>query len=651
MDPKPRILICDDNLAIHEDYRKVLTPVRRANETELAEIERSLFGEASAIASIETAIQYVLESAYQGEQALDMVRKADASGHPYAMVFMDVRMPPGWDGVQTIARIWQEFPYTEMVICTAYSDYSWDEIVEKLGRSDRLLFISKPFDTTSIRQMALTLTKKWQLGQQARSYVARLEQEVKERTYQLQELLEEVKRKNRELQRVALHDSLTELPNRALFNDRLQYSISRATRDKQQFAVMIMDLDRFKEINDVQGHLIGDRVLREVAQRLTVALADNGTVARLGGDEFALIVHAVDREACCSIANNIQTALSPPIVTESASLTIGSSIGIALYPEHGEDDITLLRNADVAMYQAKQAGIGFVMFDIEESNRRSSRLRLIRDLDITIQDQKLTLHYQPIIDIGNKTLLRVEALARWMHPERGFISPDDFIALAEHNGLIVPLTIWVIDTALAQLAQWHQSGHRFGLAVNLSTRNFLDPRLPEKVDAALQHWKIDPHWLSLEVTESITMSDPDRAMEIIHRIDDLGVKISIDDFGTGYSSLAYLKRLPVDEIKIDRSFVVDMDTDHDNAIIVKSTLELAHTLGLKVVAEGIETERVLHMLEALKCDMAQGYFISKPKPSDELTRWLEVSNWVTKPPLTDKKKLGNGYPAPSSRSN
>lgn len=651
MDQKPRILICDDNLAIHEDYRKVLTPVRRANETELAEIERSLFGETSAIASIETAIQYVLESAYQGEQALDMVRKADASGHPYAMVFMDVRMPPGWDGIQTIARIWKEFPYTEMVICTAYSDYSWDEIVEKLGRSDRLLFISKPFDTTSIRQMALTLTKKWQLGQQARSYVARLEQEVKERTYQLQELLEEVKRKNRELQRVALHDSLTELPNRALFNDRLQYSISRATRDKQQFAVMIMDLDRFKEINDVQGHLIGDRVLREVAQRLTVALADNGTVARLGGDEFALIVHAVDREACCRIANNIQTALSPPIVTESASLTIGSSIGIALYPEHGEDDITLLRNADVAMYQAKQAGIGFVMFDIEESKRRSSRLRLIRDLDITIQDQKLTLHYQPIIDIGNKTLLRVEALARWMHPERGFISPDDFIALAEHNGLIVPLTIWVIDTALAQLAQWHQSGHRFGLAVNLSTRNFLDPRLPEKVDAALQHWKIDPHWLSLEVTESITMSDPDRAMEIIRRIDDLGVKISIDDFGTGYSSLAYLKRLPVDEIKIDRSFVVDMDTDHDNAIIVKSTLELAHTLGLKVVAEGIETERVLHMLEALKCDMAQGYFISKPKPSDELTRWLEVSNWVTKPPLTDKKKLGNGYPAPSSRSN
>jgi len=631
MDRKPRILICDDNLAIHEDYRKVLSPVRRNNEQELAELERSLFGEPTGATPAETENQYLLESAYQGEEALEMVRRADASGNPYAMIFMDVRMPPGWDGIQTISRIWKEFPYTEMVICTAYSDYSWDEIIAKLGSSDRLLFISKPFDTTSIRQMALTLTKKWSLGQQARSYVARLEQEVKERTCQLQELLEEVKLKNRELQRVALHDTLTDLPNRALFNDRLQYSIARAMRDKQQFAVLLMDLDRFKEINDVQGHLIGDRVLREVAHRLSATLENLGTVARLGGDEFAIILHNVNRESCCLIAATIQIALAPPINTDQASLNVGSSLGIALYPEHGEDDITLLRNADVAMYQAKQAGIGFVMFDIEESNRRTSRLKLIRDLDITIQDQRLTLFYQPIVDIAHKSLLRVEALARWMHPDRGFISPDDFIALAEHNGLIQPLTIWVIDTALAQLAQWQAAGHAIGIAINLSTRNFLDPKLPEKVAAALRKWNVDATWLSLEVTESVTMSDPERALDIVRRIDEMGVKISIDDFGTGYSSLAYLKRLPVDEIKIDRSFVLDMDTDHDNAIIVKSTLELAHTLGLKVVAEGIESERVLRMLEALKCDMAQGYFIAKPKSAEDLTRWLTESDWVTKP--------------------
>lgn len=628
MDKKPRILICDDNLAIHEDYRKVLCPVRRHNEQELAEIERNLFGEENTPQSADTTVHYLLDSAYQGEQSLEMARAADAEGDPYALVFMDVRMPPGWDGVQTIARIWAEFPYTEMVICTAYSDYSWDEIVTKLGRSDRLLFVSKPFDTTSIRQMALTLTKKWSLGQQARSYVARLEQEVKERTLQLQELLEEVNSKNRELQRVALHDSLTELPNRALFNDRLLYTLGRATRDKRPFAVMLMDLDRFKEVNDIQGHQVGDRVLCEVAQRLSAALSGLGTVARLGGDEFAMILHAADREAFCAIAESIQAALLPPIKTESASLTIGCSIGIALYPEHGEDEINLLRNADVAMYQAKQAGIGFVMFDIEESKRRTQRIKLIRDLDNSIREQRLCLHYQPIVDIERKEMLRVEALSRWLHPDRGYISPDDFISLAEHNALIVPLTVWVIDTSLAQLAQWHAGGYHFGLAVNLSTRNFLDAKLPDKVAAALNKWNIDPTLFSLEVTESITMSDPDRAMEIIRRIDELGVKISIDDFGTGYSSLAYLKRLPVDEVKIDRSFVLDMDTDRDNAIIVKSTLDLAHTLGLKVVAEGVETECVLQMLAAMKCDMAQGYLIAKPKAADDFTHWLASSEWI-----------------------
>ena len=623
-----RILLVDDNRDIHEDFRKVLCAAAGADNGDLDDLELGLFGGAdSPIPAPSDHIKYEVDSAYQGEQALDMVRKAHAEGRPYAMAFMDVRMPPGWDGIQTIARIWIEFPYTEIVICTAFSDYSWEDIVAKLGSTDRLLFLTKPFDSTSVKQMALTLTKKWCLGEAARGYVARLERDVKDRTIQLESLLEEVKKKNLELEYVSMHDGLTDLPNRALFSDRLQYSTNCAARDNQKFGVLVLDLDRFKEVNDVRGHHVGDHVLREVGTRLRDVLRDSDTVARMGGDEFAVILHNAGKEACMHVAKKIGHVMEPAIVVDSASIVIAASVGIALYPDHGEDEIELLKSADVAMYDAKRAGTGFSIFDSEENTRRTNRLKLIADLDDAITHSRLSLYFQPIVDLKTNQVRGVEALCRWIHHERGFIPPDDFIVLAEQKGLIQALTLWVLDTALAQCAAWHAQGLQITMSVNLSTRNFLDPELPSKVEGYLKKWQVPAEWLCLEITESMTMSDPARALEIIRVIDAMGVKISIDDFGTGYSSLAYLKKLQVDELKIDRSFVLEMDKDQDNQMIVRSTIDLAHSLGMLVVAEGIETETIMKMLNGYGCDKVQGYFLCKPKPADDVTRWLQESQW------------------------
>ncbi|MBI3775151.1 MAG: diguanylate cyclase, partial [Gammaproteobacteria bacterium] len=350
-----RILLVDDNRDIHEDFRKVLCSAAGVDNGDLDDLELGLFGSAdSPIPAPNDHIKYEVDSACQGEEALEKVRAAHAEGRPYAMAFMDVRMPPGWDGIQTIARIWIEFPYTEMVICTAFSDYSWEDIVAKLGSTDRLLFLTKPFDSTSVKQMALTLTKKWCLGEEARSYVARLERDVKDRTIQLEGLLEEVKKKNLELEYVSMHDALTDLPNRALFSDRLQYSANCAARDNQKFGVLVLDLDRFKEVNDVRGHHVGDQVLSEVGKRLREVLRDSDTVARMGGDEFAVILHNVNKEACMHVANKIGHVMEPAIMVDGASIIIGASVGIAMYPDHGENEVELLKSADVAMYDAKR---------------------------------------------------------------------------------------------------------------------------------------------------------------------------------------------------------------------------------------------------------------------------------------------------------
>ncbi|MCK4586929.1 MAG: diguanylate cyclase [Gammaproteobacteria bacterium] len=372
MEYNKRILIVDDNESIHNDFRKVLVHEINEDHADLDELEAELFGaeEKEAAVTESENVVYEVDSAFQGQEALNMVDKAEKEGKPYALIFMDVRMPPGWDGIETIGRIWVKHPYLEMVLCTAYSDYTWDDIVEKLGCTDKLLFLRKPFDSVAVQQMALSLIKKFNLGEQARHYVSNLEQEVQQRTLQLQDLLHEMESKNAqlsssndELKHAALHDSLTGLPNRILFHDRLEQAIKHSKRNNGQFGVALLDLNNFKEINDTQGHLVGDFVLKTISERITAVLRSSDTVARLGGDEFAFVLPTVDRESPEIVAQKILDAIAEPIVDGKLTIKTAGSIGVSLYPDHGDDNDTIVGKADAAMYAAKRSGGGMATYD------------------------------------------------------------------------------------------------------------------------------------------------------------------------------------------------------------------------------------------------------------------------------------------------
>lgn len=444
------------------------------------------------------------------------------------------------------------------------------------------------------------------------------------------ELRQEQKRTERAIQHLAYYDTLTDLPNRTLLQDRLQQALLSARRDGKSVALLVMDLDRFKEINNILGHHYGDLVLQQVGPRLREVLRESDTIARLGGDEFAILLLSIDPEGAALTAQKVLRRFLDPFVVDCLSLEVGTSIGIALFPDHGEDANTLMRRADMAMYAAKQEGAGYAVYAPQHEKHNSSHLILMSDLRHAIDRNEFFLVYQPKIDLRTGSIIGVEALIRWQHPTRGLIPPDQFIPLSEQGGLIKPLTLWVLNAALMQCHRWHQAGLRLSAAVNLSARNLLDPQLSDQIAHLLRTYNLEPEWLHLEITESVIMADPARAMEILNQLSTMGIRLAIDDFGTGYSSLGYLKKLPVDEIKIDKSFVKEMAVVPDDAMIVRSTIDLAHNLGLKVIAEGVETEEILNRLTALGCDAAQGYYISRPISPDDLAAWLPRSPWGLK---------------------
>jgi diguanylate cyclase (GGDEF)-like protein len=425
----------------------------------------------------------------------------------------------------------------------------------------------------------------------------------------------------------ALSDALTGLPNRTMFNDLVQRTILGAQRKKKLVSVMLMDLDRFKEVNDTLGHHNGDLLLQRIAQRLQGVLRDGETIARLGGDEFAILIPDVpDRQACVHVAKRLLKTLEEPVVVGGLALQCEGSIGIAIYPEHGKQVEAIMRAADVAMYVTKEQRSGHEFYDaaLHEHRHDAGRLALVGELRRAMDEAELVLHYQPKVDLQTGKVKGVEALARWNHPERGLISPDEFIPLAERSNLLRPMTVYLLDTALRQCNAWRARGLDISIAVNLSMQNLLDLRLPNDVARLLTSWRLPPGSLELEITESTIMSDHRRAMSILTRLNKMGVTLSIDDFGTGYSSLAYLQELPVSAVKIDKSFVLTMDQDPGNATIVQSTIDLGHNLGLKVIAEGVETERIYGDLAKMGCDYAQGFFLSKPLSPQKMGVWLDV---------------------------
>jgi diguanylate cyclase (GGDEF)-like protein len=435
----------------------------------------------------------------------------------------------------------------------------------------------------------------------------------------------------------ALHDPLTGLPNRRLLLTQVVAAIGDAERDGHQVGLFLLDLDRFKDVNDTLGHHVGDELLAHVGERLASVLRPEDTVARLGGDEFGVLLPAVrDGAAATEVAERIRTALTQPFALHDVALDLEASIGIALYPAHATDADALMQRADVAMYHAKETRSGIETYDSARDPHSTQRLSLFGQLRRAIEDDELVLHYQPKVDLETGKVSGVEALVRWQHPERGLLAPDTFVPLAEQTGLMKSLTTNVLEQALRQTAAWADEGLAVRMAVNVSARDLHDDAFCDRVSDALNRTGVAASMLELELTERVVMADPQRAMENLTALARLGVRLSLDDFGTGYSSLAYLRRLPVTEIKIDKSFVLRMDVDDEDATIVRSTIDLAHGLGLRVIAEGVETAETWQRLSDLGCDAAQGYFLSRPHPADVVTDWLAARDSVPVMRLVDR---------------
>ena len=744
-----RILLIDDTPAIHDDFRKILTPAL-ANAAFDA-LDSALFGDSAPapLPGVE------LDSAYQGAEGLAKVRAARLSGLPYALAFVDMRMPPGWDGVQTIERLWQEDPLLQIVICTAYTDYSWCDVLARLDVGDRLLILKKPFDAIEVCQLASALAAKWQMAQQVAEKMASLEAAVEQRVGELSQAntalqaeivahasaeeelklaasvfhntmdgvmitdmagrivsvnpafstitgyspaeaigqkpsllhsdqhgpdfyramwttllrdgrwegeiwnrrkdgeaflewlsigmvpaddgqplryvsvfndITELRKKDEHIRHLAFHDPLTGLPNRALLLDRLEHGLAVARRETEGLGVMFIDLDRFKHINDSLGHDVGDGLLREVAHRLSTCLRQSDTVARMGGDEFVILLeHVHGPETYASLAKKIITCLSAPLVIDGHPLQVGASIGIACFPDDGADVVSLMKHADAAMYAAKAAGRGtYRFFQAAMTEKAGQRLQLEMELRRAVSHGELELFYQPRVALQSGVPCGVEALVRWRHPVRGLVPPDDFIPLAEETGIIHALGDWVLEEACRQLRAWQQQGLAgMRVAVNISAKQLQEGDLVARIASLTRHYGIAPADLEVELTESVIMANPEEISGIFARLRRLGVTVAVDDFGTGYSSLAYLRRLPIDVLKIDRSFVMNADRDEGDAQIVRIIMALAQALKLDVIAEGVETRGQAEFLQSCGCPTAQGFLYARPQPAAALEAWWQ----------------------------
>jgi diguanylate cyclase (GGDEF)-like protein len=428
----------------------------------------------------------------------------------------------------------------------------------------------------------------------------------------------------RRMEHLANTDMLTGLANRACWYDRLTHALAAARRSGQQLVLMLLDLNYFKMINDTLGHPAGDAILKQVANRMQEVIRDSDTLARLGGDEFSVLLSEVDDPVAASVgvANKILSCFRKPFrVEDNDELYLGASIGIALFPDHGEDADTLLSHADIAMYAAKRGDTDYTFFDPGADETTSHQLQLSSWLRRSMERDELALHYQPKVNMETGDVCGVEALLRWQHPSEGMIPPDQFIPVAEQNGMIAPITDWVLHSALSQAYKWRKAGLASSVAVNISARSFQNPKLVERIKQALALANVPGDCLEVEITENILMTDLERGNDIIRHLNDLGVRISIHDFGTGYSSLSYLKRLPIHTIKIDKSFVLDMLESDNDAVIVRSIIDLGQRLGLEVIAEGVENQQVWNQLKKWGCNTVQGYHISHPVSHENMSEW------------------------------
>ncbi|MBC8999014.1 MULTISPECIES: bifunctional diguanylate cyclase/phosphodiesterase [unclassified Pseudomonas] len=603
-----RILIIDDTPAIHDDFRKILAP-QSPDDADLNQLEQTLFG-----TRLTTHLTFQLDSAYQGQEGLALVQRALAEGNPYALAFIDMRMPPGWDGLETIEQLWRVDPNLQIALCTAYSDYSWEAMAERLEFGDQLLILKKPFDSLEIRQMASALTWKWQLAQDAALKMLGLEQSIEARVHELLKV-----------SHLLQYDTLTGLPNSTLLGDRLSHAMAVCRRHDKQLVVMFLGLDRFKRINNALGHPAGDEMLKRVGQQLLQCVRESDSVFRYGGDEFVVILSDISHpQQTRGIAEKVLAAIRLPQTIAGHDISVTACLGISVYPDDGLEAIELIKKAETAMRNFKDNGPDNIGFFIDAMNQRAREQQSIESgIRRALQQQEFVLHYQPKIDLRSARVVGAEALVRWQKPGHGLVYPSDFIPVAEDSKLIVPLSQWVLGEACRQTRAWQVAGlPTIRMSVNISPIDFRQRDFVENVERILEQSGLAADWLELEITEGVLMQNVEATMTVLNRLKSLGTRLAIDDFGTGYSSLSYLRRFPIDVLKIDQSFIRGLSNDSNDAALVSAIISLGKSLRLNVIAEGIETAEQLAFLKTQHCEEGQGYYFSKALPPDAFAHLL-----------------------------
>ena len=718
-----RILIVDDNKSIHEDFRKILEA--KSVDQSFALAKAALFGNDQENENYnDDGSPFILDSAYQGQEALELVNESLLKGQPYSLAFVDIKMPPGWDGIVTINHLWEADPNIQIVICTAYSDYTWEETSQLLKNSDNFLILKKPFDVAEIRQLASALTAKWELKKQLQYQIENLQNLVSERTSDLEEsvslikatlestqegiitvsLNEEIttynnvflnlwniseqmilseklnvifqkladqveesqlflkmmtnfssnpkeeiiqewvlktgkafevyanarylhkkivgsifsfrditerKKLEKELLYQATHDSLTGLANRVLLNDRIQQAIFQAKRLGLQVAILLLDLDNFKEVNDSLGHGAGDILLKEVAKKLTGCLRESDTVTRFGGDEFILVI-TTQPSAAVKKANDIREALMTPYEIENRKLTVTASIGISIFPNDGDDPEALVKAADAALYSAKELGRNNIQEYLTEFNETIlQRAEISSELRQAFQKNEFFLHYKPLIELSTGKIIGVEALVNWKHSTLGIVPPSTFIPIAEKIGIIDSIEEWILKEAILKCKEWHKSlCPDLRIIVKISPYHFRQKNFVESINNILAETKLDPKFLELGVKESVILEGTQENSNKMQSLKKLGVHFSINNFGAGYASLNHLKIFPFEKLKIDESFLNEIASNKENQFIIEAIVEMTRKMGLTVVVEGIETSEQIEFLRENHSNKIQGYYAS-----------------------------------------
>lgn len=732
-----KIIIIDDNINIHQDFMKILN----TNKLSLpSDLEKELLG--PSIASPSHLPEFEIHTALQGLEGIEKISDAYAGGKPFSIAFVDVRMPPGLDGIETIKRIYPIDPNIQVVICSAFSDYTWEQTANNLGIRDNLLILKKPFDSIAVRQLVCSLAKKSSLLSELRLDNKNLESTLKKENDKLNESLSLtrvtldstadgiiivdnkgnivdfnshfceiwnipkslVKSNNTEtileyiykqldrpeilkdqlnalsnnieitntaifhfkngqiieqfsfprildgniigriwsfrnvtekhrlaekLEYQATHDALTDLPNRLLLYDRLKQAIAHAARHHSKVGVFFLDLDRFKLINDSLSHDIGDELLKSVSERILEGMRAEDTLARLGGDEFVIITPSIySQENLLHIASRLHSIFSTPFLVSGHKLIITASIGIAVYPDDGITSEELLRNADLAMYDSKSSGKNQFQFYFKKlSENALEKLSIETELRFALNNEEFVLHYQPQYNSLTNEVVAIEALIRWKHPTRGLLNPIDFLPMAIESNLIIPIGEWVLKTACLQNKKWQEANiAHTRIAINISPQQLKASNFVDLIKNVLDETGLAPQFLELEITENIILS-LDSVVATLDQLQKMNINIVLDDFGTGNSSLNYLRNANIDRIKIDQSFIKNIDINSKDEIMIQSILNIAKSLNLNVVAEGVETIDQLTFLTNLACQDIQGYYYSQPLTVEQLEPFLK------KPPL------------------